>query len=357
MDRNVKIAGVIAAGAILTAILAFYFLPGKSFIIDSGQEGVENPPEIAAPEGKTDGQVTLVAVGDIMLSRVVEQKMLARKDWQYPFLMTAELTNAADLTFGNLETTIYPGQVIQSGSFTFRTDPQALEGLELGGFDVLSLANNHTMNFGYAGMKSTVENLDAAGIGHIGAGIGKEEIYAPVVREAGGTKFGFLAYTYARDEQYQEGEIFGTAYADIAAMETQVRELGESADVVIVSMHMGTEYATEPHVTQTDFARAAIDAGAALVIGHHPHVVETCEKYKDGYIIYSLGNFVFDQMWSEETRLGAIAKIRFEQGKIAGIDFAPVKIYDYAQPQLLTGEQAEMIRERLKTEEQLGGEH
>jgi poly-gamma-glutamate synthesis protein (capsule biosynthesis protein) len=351
MDRNVKIAVLISAGAIFLAILAFYFLPGQSFTIGVGQDRDVEQPETIVPDEKSDGKVTLAAVGDMMLSRVVEQKMIARNDWKYPFLETAETTSKADLTFGNLETTIYPGQTIQSGSFTFRTDPKALAGLELAGFDVLSLANNHTMNFGYAGMKSTVENLDAAGINHIGAGIGSDAIYAPVIKEAEGTKFGFLAYTYARDEQYHEGEMFGTAYADTPTMETQVGELKKSADVVIVSMHMGTEYATEPHITQTRFARAAIDAGATLVIGHHPHVVETAEKYKDGYIIYSLGNFVFDQMWSEETRLGAIAMISFDRSDITGITFTPVKIYDYAQPQILAGEQAEMILRRLEMEE------
>lgn len=349
MDRKVKIAVFISAGAIFLAILAFYFLPGNSFRIEGGQQGEKSQPEtVAPPDEDEDGKVVLAAVGDIMLSRVVEQKMIGRSDWKYPFLETAEVTSKADLTFGNLETTIYPGQTIQSGSFTFRTDPKALEGLQHAGFDVLSLANNHTMNFGYAGMKSTVENLDGAGIAHVGGGIGRENIYAPIIKEAEGTKFGFLAYTYARDEQYHGGEMFGTAYADIPAMEAQVGDLKKKADVVIVSMHMGTEYATTPHVTQVKFARAAIDAGAALVIGHHPHVVETSEKYKDGYIIYSLGNFVFDQMWSEETRLGAIAKISFDKDKITGIEFIPVKIFDYAQPQIFEGEQAEMILRRLE---------
>lgn len=348
MERKAKIAVSTLSGAISLAILAFCFLPGESFIIEGGRGNGAPQAESVAEDEKSDGRVTLAAAGDIMLSRTVERKMVEKGDWKYPFLKVAEITREADLAFGNLETTIYPGQAIPSGSFTFRTDPKAIEGLKHAGFDVLSLANNHTMNFGYAGMKSTVENLDAAGIGHVGGGIGKDAVYAPAVREAKGIKFGFLAYTYARDEQYRGGEMFGTAYADAAEMAAQVAELKKSADVVIVSMHMGTEYATAPHVTQVRFARAAIDAGAALVIGHHPHVVQTFEKYKEGYIIYSLGNFVFDQMWSEETRLGAVATVTFGGGKIESVEFAPVKIFDYAQPQFFEGEQAEMISERLK---------
>ena len=299
-----------------------------------------------------DGKVVLVAVGDIMLSRVVEQKMIAKKDWKYPFLETAEITSGADIAIGNLETTVLPGEIVPTGSFSFRTDPKALEGIKLAGFDILSLANNHIMNFGLNGLKATLQNLDTAGISHIGAGISEEEIEKPVIKEVGGTKFGFLAYSYSRDYSfYKDGDTYGVSYATIDKMKGQVTALEKSVDVVVVSMHMGTEYETEPNSAQKNFARAAVDAGADLVLGHHPHVVETFEKYKDGYIIYSLGNFVFDQMWSEETRLGAIAEVTFEDKQISNIRFVPIKIYDYAQPRVLEGAQAEMIQKRLELKE------
>lgn len=206
------------------------------------------------------------------------------------------------------------------------------------------------MNFGKNGLESTLENLDEAGISHTGAGIGAEKIYEPVIREIKGVKFGFLSYSYAPDQATdRKGTVYGSADLDKEKMKMQVTELEKSADVVVVSMHAGTEYVTEPGAAQKDFARAAIDAGADLVIGHHPHVVQTFEKYNDGYIVYSLGNFVFDQMWSEETRLGAIAQITFDKDKIVKVDFIPVKIFDYAQPQVLEGEQAEMILKRLGT--------
>ena len=350
---------MILAGASLAAILYFSFFLQNTFVIDGvsirNEDGVADDEKAVSYNVPNDNvpsvnnsKIVLAAVGDMMLSRGVEQKMIARKDWEYPFLPTASITSGADITFGNLETTIYPGKPIPRGSFTFRTDPKAIAGITLGGFDVLSLANNHMMNFGLKGLESTLQNLDDAGIGHIGAGLKREQIYAPLVKEVKGMKFGFLAYTYAQEQVSSGGDIYGTAFADTAKMKAQVIELRKSADVVVVSMHMGTEYETQPNGAQKNFARAAVDAGADLVVGHHPHTVETFEKYNDGYIIYSLGNFVFDQMWSEETRLGAIAKVTFENKKISNVEFVPVKIFDYSQPQTFEGAQAETILKRLE---------
>lgn len=342
---------------ILLSVFAFsFFSYSNRFAVQmnpqerGGGNNVQKAPEEEAPEEVE--KIVLAAVGDIMLSRNVEQKMIAKSDWKYPFLQTAAITSAADITFGNLETTILPGNVIQSGSFTFRTDPKAIEGLQLAGFDVLSLANNHMLNFGRNGLEKTLQNLDAAGIGRSGGGLSEEEIYRPVVKEVKGTRIGFLSYSYAKDQSFDKsGQIYGTAYMDAARMKVQVAELRKDVDVVVVSMHAGAEYETSPHPSQINFAHSAVDAGADIVIGHHPHVVQTFEKYNEGYIIYSLGNFVFDQMWSEETRLGAIALIEIEENKISKIGFVPVKIFDYAQPQLLEGEQAEMILKRLEMKE------
>lgn len=363
MNRMAKNSFLILSVVVLAALFCFYFLPGNSFVIEggmnqnekgaaSGESGVAKNMEkddiVAEGDG---GKVILAAVGDIMLARSVERQMIAKGDWKYPFLSTADITGGADIAFGNLETTILPGKTSANNSFFFRTDPKALEGLKFAGFDVLSLANNHIMNFGLDGLQSTLQNLDGAGIGHIGAGVSEKEIYAPVIKEVDGVKFGFLAYTYAKEQFSKNGEVYGTAYADVDKMKEQVAELAKSVDVAVVSMHMGEEYQTQSNAAQKNFARAAVDAGADLVVGHHPHVVETFEKYNGGYIIYSLGNFVFDQMWSEETRLGAIAKVTVENKKISDMEFVPIKIFNYAQPQILEGEEKDIILKRL----QVGG--
>ncbi|NOQ68444.1 hypothetical protein GQ568_03305 [Patescibacteria group bacterium] len=294
-------------------------------------------------------EVKMIAVGDIMLSREVERKMINNGDFKYPFLKTAEKTKTGDIIFGNLETSIINGRAIQNNEMVFRTDLRAVEGLVFAGFNVLSLANNHIMNFGKEGLESTIKILDENNILHIGAGMSEEEIYKPVIKDIKGTKFAFLGFTYNFDQRKSSnGEIYGMANMSIAKMEENVKKTKFKNDIVIVSMHAGTEYKISSSSFQENFARRAIDAGADLIIGHHPHVVQNVEKYKQGYIIYSLGNFVFDQMWSDETRLGVIAEIIFKDKKVDSINFIPVKIYDYSQPVVLEGAEAEMILERLK---------
>ncbi len=318
---------------------------GEKVLKETKEAGIKIESELEMEE--EDEKIKMIAVGDIMLSRVVEQKMMEYSDYKYPFLKTAEITSAADLVFGNLETAMIPGRIIKSGEMIFRTDPKAAEGLKFAGFNVLSLANNHIMNFGKAGLESTVKILDENNILHIGAGITEEDIYKPGTKSIKGTKFAFLAFAYNFDQREESGEIYGAADMKIEKMKEIVEKTKLENDIVIVSMHAGTEYAVSPNKQQKEFARSAIDAGADLVIGHHPHTVQTVEKYKGKYIIYSLGNFVFDQMWSDETRLGAMAEIIFKDKKVESVNFIPIKIYDYAQPMILEGEEKEMILERL----------
>lgn len=294
-------------------------------------------------------EIKMIAVGDIMLSRKVEETMKAKKDFKYPFLETAKITSGADIVFGNLETSIISGRKIGYGEMVFRADPKSIEGLKFAGFNVLSIANNHIMNFGKSGLESTVKNLDENDILHAGAGMSAEDIYKPAIKEIKGVKFAFLAYTYSSDQRkLSKDDFYGVADMNIEKMKSEVQKAKLAADAVVVSMHAGTEYKTTPNKSQKDFAYAAIDAGADLVIGHHPHVVETVEKYKGKYILYSLGNFVFDQMWSNETRLGAIAEIVFKGKEVDSIKFTPVKIFDYSQPRIIEGKEADKILERLK---------
>lgn len=294
-------------------------------------------------------EVTMIAVGDIMLSRAVAKRM-RQYGYDYPFANTTEFLRSADITFGNLETSITPGPEVQPFEMSFRADPESAVALRDAGFDVLSLANNHTPNFGEIGLQDTMSYLDDAGIVHVGAGT-DIQAHQPKFVTVNGIRFAFLAYNDndVVPASYEAGETrLGTAFMDIARMQRAVLEAKHFADIVIVSMHSGTEYELFPNDSQTAFARAAVDAGAEIVIGHHPHVVQTKEEYKGKYIFYSLGNFVFDQMWSQETRDGLALKIVFTQEGVSAITYHPTEIHDYAQPRLLEpGEHAEGIVQRL----------
>ncbi|MFA6096517.1 MAG: CapA family protein [Candidatus Paceibacterota bacterium] len=327
-------------------LVGLFFL--AYFLAANSQHDINRSLEALGLKENED-EIRMVAVGDVMLSRSVEKTMIEKKNFKYPFIKTAELTSGADITFGNLETPIISGRAVNPSEMVFRADPRSVVGLKYAGFDVLSLANNHIMNFGKRGLEETLKELDKAGIRHAGAGIGEDNIDQGAVVMAKGVKFSFLAFTYNTDiRKDPKGEEYGVSNMDKEKMQSAVKKAKEEADAVIVSMHAGTEYKTKSGAFQQDFAHSAIDAGADLVIGHHPHVVQEVEKYNGKYIIYSLGNFVFDQMWSNETRLGAIAEITFDGKEIKSVRFEAVKIYDYSQASLIEGEEAKGILKRMK---------
>jgi len=298
---------------------------------------------------KPEPEVSLIATGDIMLSRSVEQLMAKRKDFALPFKPLEKITSAADITFGNLETAILPGRPIMTGEFNFRVDPASVAGLKLAGFDLVSLANNHTPNFGQVGLKSTFAALTKDGIKYVGAGANETEASAPALIEKQGIKFGFLAYVYPdlpKGYQATENQA-GVNFMNLDQLRADIASLKPQVDFVIVSMHDGVEYAAKPSQHQIEFAHTAIESGASLVIGHHPHVVQTLEKYQNGYIVYSLGNFIFDQLWSEETQRGMVIKVIFSPKQIQDIEFIPVKINSSFQPELAEAKIGQAVIGRL----------
>src|SRR5690606_29914044 len=165
----------------------------------------------------------------------------------------------------------------------------------------------------------------------------------PALLERNGVRFAFLAYNDADvvPASYFAGEErYGTAKMDVDRMAADVELARAVADVVIVSMHSGTEYKFEPNSRQTSFARAAIDAGADMILGHHAHVVQRAEWYDGKLILYGLGNFIFDQMWSMPTRYGLGAQLYFEGTHLKDVTLHPVLIHDYAQPRPVGGSEA-----------------
>ncbi|HLD34266.1 MAG TPA: CapA family protein, partial [Patescibacteria group bacterium] len=255
---------------------------------------------------------------------------------------------SADVAIGNLESPIIAGEPVPTGSFSFRADPRSAEALKIAGFDILSLPNNHIGNFGQEGWAKTFEYLKANELEYVGAGKKLDEMVNPLIKEVKGIKMAFLAYGYGPVEYRATGKNAGMAIMDMEQLIQDINEAKEQgADLIIVSMHDGVEYVNDPSEHQRTFARAAIDAGADLVLGHHPHVVQKMELYKEKYIFYSLGNFVFDQMWSQDTREGLGLMIHMNKEGVTEIEYHPVVIDDYCQPNLATGEAAEAIISRL----------
>ncbi|XOU94196.1 MAG: CapA family protein [Candidatus Kerfeldbacteria bacterium] len=294
--------------------------------------------------------ITLIAVGDIMPGRTVESKILKYNDWLYPFRETYQVTTTGDIVFANLESPLVEGTTTPTGSMVFRTDPKIISGLKYGGFNVLSLANNHIKNQGSDGISNTINELNLANISYTGAGLNIDEATTPAIITINDTTFGFLAYlddTFVPESYGATETRSGSPFMNVNLLINDINKLKDGVDVVIISMHAGVEYTDKPNQKQIDFAHTAIDNGADLIIGHHPHVVQSTEIYKDGYIIYSLGNFIFDQMWSEKTREGAITKITFIEKRLDHVEFIPIKSFDYSQPRILNEQEGENILKRM----------
>ncbi len=261
-----------------------------------------------------------------MFSRAVRRTMLAAKDPALPFRKIAPLTSAADITFINLETPFSDQGPYHDDGLIFHAAPEMIAALQLGGVRVASTANNHSRDCAAHGVEYTVGWLRAHGISPVGSGDSARQTHEGVVITSKGVRFGFLAYTYDQKNGNWKDLDDRIAIADPDVMARDVRSLRGRADVVIVSMHHGIEYMPKASKDQVAFAHAAIDAGADLVIGHHPHVVQEAETYRGHQIFYSLGNFVFDQYQREATQHGEMVEVSFIGTKVLSTYVMPVKI-------------------------------
>ena len=273
-------------------------------------------------------EVRILAVGDVMLSRHVRRIALEHNDPAWPFRKAASILAAADITFANLESPFLDeGPPPRLNIMVFKAPSEMIAGLALAGIDVVSTANNHSRDYGPKSIPFTVEHLKKNGIEPIGTGIGFDQAHAGAVLARKGTRFGFLAYAFDQRNGNWPDLDPRVADMDIPQMKKDIAALRKRSDVVIVSMHAGTEYSTVVHPIQVAFAHAAIEAGATAVVGHHPHVVQSVEAYRGGVIFYSLGNFVFDQQ-PKIANLGIVAEITFERGALKNYRTLNVEIRD-----------------------------
>lgn len=279
----------------------------------------------------------LMFVGDIMLAREVGRMMAVSGDWRYPFLKIASTTQSADLAFANLETTISDRGTRIGSIYSFRSDPRAVQGLRYAGFDVVSVANNHIWDYADDAFLDTQKYLQDAGIAYAGGGPDYEAAHTPAVLDVRGIKVAVLAYTNLLPKFFTRPDSApaSASYDDWSRVTEDIRKARSEADIMVVSYHWGTEYQAAHDRDQEDIAHKTIDAGADLVVGSHPHVVQEFEHYKNGWIAYSLGNFVFDQYFSKETMSGDILEIDTEGKTITGAKTIPISIPRSSQPEVV----------------------
>lgn len=234
------------------------------------------------------------------------------------------------IVFGNLEYVLsdinFDASVLAKGEFRGR--PEYAKGLHDAGFTTLSLANNHSMQFGVDAFNDTLNHLNNFKITPIGISVDKFSNSHSV--HINNTKFEIIAFSL-RPENYFTGEPLYAHSIDYSNILHQVASIKKSGAVVIVSLHWGEEFLHTPSPSQIALARSIIDKGASLIIGHHPHVLQGIEQYNDGYIVYSLGNFVAD-FWQPYARHSAILKCELSDNGVQSIEMIPIYINDYYQP-------------------------
>ncbi len=292
-------------------------------------------------------KVTMIVTGDVIPARNTNEQMLKRGDFKWPFEATADYLHSGDIEFINLEAPLFATCKPSPTGMSFCGDPRFIDGLAYAGVNVANLSNNHLTNFGAIGTNSTEKLLTDHQIQPTGLGL----VANMTVK---GVRFAFLGFNGV-----------GTAVPR-AEMQREIALARPNADIVVVQFHWGREYVLTPQSTgdaiapdnPRDIGQLAIDDGADLVIGNHPHAVQGVEFYRGKLITYAHGNFVFDQMWTpdpgqEDPRNGVVGKYTFVDGKLAGVEYKPTRIYEYGQPRFLTGPYADYVMSLMKTSSDL----
>lgn len=287
--------------------------------------------------------------GDILLDRRV-RTFLIQNGYDYPYTNVKKLLTEADITFGNLECPITDGgaPVFKRRDLIFKGDYNNTRALKNAGYDILNLANNHIMDQGREGLLDTINALKNEGLNYLGAGRDRFNAHKPVVIEKSGIKIGFLGYSDFSGEGYIYTEDnYGICNIDDKSLKEDITKAKESCEFLVVSIHYGVEFNFYPSKTQKKYTHLAVDSGADLVIGHHPHVLQGVEEYRGKYIFYSLGNFVFDRQIPKGTEESIILNIRITRDGIRDIEIIPVKI-ENCQPKIADESDREYIIERIK---------
>ena len=305
---------------------------------------------------QNDTAATLVACGDIGLYGRLEKKLL-REGPSSILGATIDVFKNADFVFGNLE-----GPVSDSGQRhslpppypALRMNPKSISFLKEGGFDIVSLANNHMLDYGAEALLDTSERLDGAGILHFGAGKNEDEAYAPIIANIKGVGIGFIGF-------HEGGAVAkpdrpGACLFNKKNAINAIRELRKRVDIVVVSFHFGFDYFTCPSPYHIRLCRRFIDEGADLILGHHPHVPQAVEKYKNGLIAYSLGNFAFylGNGPPKKADEGFILKVNVTRSGIGNYAIIPYELDKDLALKLLEGsELKQKIREYQKLSDAL----
>jgi poly-gamma-glutamate capsule biosynthesis protein CapA/YwtB (metallophosphatase superfamily) len=315
--------------------------------IPDSQDLFGGPALEAELRARREPDLSLLAVGDIMLDGRATA-VVAERGADYPFAAVVPLLRRAPIVLGNLEGPFARVAPRERRNHSYRVDPVLARALARAGITIVTLANNHLLDCGRAGVLETLEALGQAGVAAVGAGVDERAAHAPVIARAGALRVGVLGYYWNRRCAAQ-GTLPGSAMDPPQALAADIGTLRAQVDRVVVTFHWGVPYERQPSSVDQAKARLAVDYGADAVIGHHPHIVQPAEVYRGRPIFYSVGNFAFG---SGNTRAEGVAVgLRFDERETV-VEVYPLYVKNRDprvnyQPQLLRGRGAERVLRQL----------
>lgn len=299
--------------------------------------------------------VALSAVGDI-LSRATITEMVKNKGFEEPFIHILDELRKSDLVFGNLEGPLSNRGSPLKNKFCLYSTPETVKSLKSAGFNVLSLANNHILDYSYESFEDTISLLRENNISWFGYGKNLEEARRPAILSINNLAVGFLGYSWDFIGSVNATKNkFGTVPLNEKIILEDVKNLKEKVDVVIVSLHWSYEKENYPLPSQRELAHKIIDSGASLILGHHPHVLQGIETYNKGVIVYSLGNFIFPnisykqytEIQKKENKESIIFQCKLSKKGVREFNIIPVRSNNQFQPTILKNEEKKSILERI----------
>jgi poly-gamma-glutamate synthesis protein (capsule biosynthesis protein) len=312
----------------------FFFLLDGSSVVRVGSRSLQDTADVL--------EVVMRFGGDVLLAAHYEEDV--GEDMHRAF-EGFDLFQTDDLSMVNLEVPVTTRGIRQTKPFTFRMKPAFLDVLTKGGIDVVNIANNHIHDFGREGLFDTIIGLDSAKIAHVGAGRNYEEAHRPFLITIKGRTIGILGYYNGGEAPAATAKSPGVADRELAAISRDIAALKGKADFIIVNFHWGVEKDQKPGKIQQAFARSVIDAGADAIIGHHPHVLQGIELYRNKPIAYSLGNLIFGGNGRHTYDTG-VFEIRLSSAG-AAYRFIPVRVMQW-KATLLSGDEGDRLLAEMR---------
>jgi poly-gamma-glutamate synthesis protein (capsule biosynthesis protein) len=314
------------------------------------------PTATASPTATPVPDITLIFTGDINPARCVYTIAKSAGDMAAPYRAVGELLQTADLAIGSLDASISdfnPPSPCAEFHRNLLAPSEVVQGMQWAGFDLMAAATNHIKDCGltrgcvHDSLLDTITHLRAAGVEPVGIGRNLAEATAPVIVTVRGVRFAFLAFTAINGEVWATETAPGAAPFLPEVYVEAVRRAQAQADVVIVLPHWGREFTGQISWEQALGAQRLVEAGATLVVGNNPHHVQGVETFPNGAVAaYALGNFVFDQEWSDGTLYtiqGLLLKATFRGAELQSVELLPIRIHDNFQPRLAAPEEAAQI--------------